>query len=168
MAIIMTSCGQRVQTTKYEVLNPVEIKQTIEMIDSTRLALVGFEPKEPEYQPEANPFGVPTQETFDSAAVTWNTFVKLCQEDKFKEAYDLYNEDGKPGDFMVCLKHSTNLYYFYRDVLGPMMYEFEPKDSADVRYLNLLKLEHHLGEYMMQTGAGDTDCLLYTSPSPRD
>ena len=164
LAIVLTSCGQRVKPAEFKVIDPVSINQTIEKIDSARLALVGFEPKEPEYKPEANPFGVPTQETFDSAAVTWNTFVKLCQEDKFKEAYDLYNEDGKPGDFMVCLKHSTNLYFFYRDVLGPMMYEFEPKDSADVKYLNLLKLEHYLGEYMMQTGAGDTDYIPASFP----
>lgn len=164
VAIIVTSCGQRVHTTKYEVLNPVDIKQTIELIDSARLSLVGFEPKEPEYQPEANPFGVPTQESFDSAAVTWNTFVKLCQEDKFKEAYDLYNEDGKPGDFIVCLKHSTYLYHFYKDVMRPMIYEFEPKDSADVKYLNLLKLELSLGEYMMQTGVGDSDYIPATFP----
>lgn len=155
-AIILTSCGQRVQTTKYKVLDPVEIKQTIEMIDSARLSLVGFEPKEQEYRPEANPFGVPTQELFDSAAVTWNTFVKLCQEDKFKEAYDLYKGDGKPGDFMVCLKNSTNLYCFYKDVLRPMMYEFEPKDSADVKYLSLLRLEYAMQDNVMKYSAKQT------------
>ena len=164
LAIVMTSCGQRVQPLEYEVINPGDIKQAIEMIDSARLALTGFEPKEQGYQPNAYPFGVPTQETFDSATETWNTFVKLCQKDKFKKAYDLYNEDGKPGDFMICLKHSTNRYYFYRDVLRPMMYEFEDKDSADVKYLNLLKLEHDLGEDMMQNQLGNNDYIPETFP----
>lgn len=167
-AIIMTSCGQRVQTTEYELLNPVEIKQAIALIDSARLSLVGFEPKEPECHPEANPFGVPTQELFDSAAVTWNTFVKLCQEDKFKEAYDLYNRDGKPGDFMVCLKNSTNLYCFYKDVLRPMMYEFEPKDSADVKYLSLLRFEYAIQDIVMKYSAkrtaGDTVIISQIFP----
>ena len=162
--IVTTSCGQRVQITKYDVINPANIILTLEKIDSSRLVLVGFEPKYPEYQSEDNPFGVPTQESFDSAAVTWSTFVQLCEKDKFKKAYDFYNEDGKHGDFMVCMKHSTNLYYFYRDVIGPMMYEFEPKDSADVKYLNLLKLEHYLGECMMQYEAGSSDCIPATFP----
>ena len=145
-------------------IDPASIKQAIEMIDSARLALIGFEPKEPGYQPDANPLGVPTQESFDSAAVTWGTFVRLCREDKLKEAYDLYDEDGKRGDFMVCLKHSTNRYYFYTYVLKPMMYEFEPKDSADVKYLNLMKVEYYLGEDMMQNMVGNNDYIPDTFP----
>ena len=114
------------------------------MIDSARLALIGFEPKEPGYQPDANPLSVPTRETFDSAAVTWGIFVRLCREDRFKEAYDLYNEDGKYGDLIVSMQHPGNLYILCRDVLKPMMYEFEPKDSAYVKYTNLMKVEYYL------------------------
>lgn len=125
-------------------IDPASIKQAIEMIDSARLALIGFEPKEPGYQPDANPLGVPTRESFDSAAVTWGTFVRLCREDRFKEAYDLYNEDGKYGDLIVSMQHPGNLYILCRDVLKPMMYEFEPKDSADVKYTNLMKVEYYL------------------------
>ena len=72
------------------MINPVGIKQTIEKLDSARLALeLLYEQKQTGSQPYANPFGVPTQESFDSAAVTWDTFVRLCQEDRFKDAYDL-------------------------------------------------------------------------------
>ena len=88
--------------------------------------------------------GVPTQESFNYAAVTWGTFVRLCREDKFKEAYDLYDEDGKYGDLIVSMQHPGNLYILCRDVLKPMMYEFEPKDSADVKYMNLMKVEYYL------------------------
>lgn len=163
-AIILTSCGQRVQTTKYKVLDPVEIKQTIEMIDSARLSLVGFEPKEQEYRPEANPFGVPSQESYDSSVVVWNSFVELCKKDKFKEAYDYYNEGGNSVEFIICLKHSTNQYIFYKDVLKPMMYEFEPKDSADVKYMATLAFEYTLEEFMMQYWAGETDYVPDTFP----
>ena len=93
-AIVITACGQRVQTARYRVINPEYIKETIEKLDSSRLALVDFEPKEQEYQPEEYLFGVPTQESYDSSVVVWNTFIELCKNDKFKEAYDYYNEEG--------------------------------------------------------------------------
>ena len=134
------------------------------MIDSARLALIGFEPKEPGYQPDANTLGVPTQESFDSAAVTWGTFVRLCREDRFKDAYDLYNEDGKYGDLIVSMQHPGNLYILCRDVLRPMMYEFEPKDSADVKYLILMKVEYYLAENMMQNMVGNNDYIPDTFP----
>ena len=107
---------------------------------------------------------MPTQESFDSAAVTWNTFVRLCQEDRFKEAYDLYNEDGKYADLIVSMQHPGNLYILCRDVLRLMMYEFEPKDSADVKYLNLMKVEYYLGEDMMQNMVGNYDYIPDTFP----
>ena len=165
MAIVLTSCGQRVKPAAFKVINPVGIKQTVEKIDSARLALeLLSEQKETGSQPDANPLGVPTQESFDSAALTWGTFVRLCQEDRFKEAYDLYNEDGKYADLIVSMQHPGNLYILCRDVLRPMMYEFEPKDSADVKYLNLMKVEYYLGEDMMQNMVGNYDYIPDTFP----
>ena len=165
LAIVLTSCGQRVKPAEFRVINPVGIKQTIEKIDSARLALeLLSEQKETGSQPDANPLGVPTQESFDSATLTWGTFVRLCQEDRFKEAYDLYNEDGKYADLIVSMQHPGNLYILCRDVLRPMMYEFEPKDSADVKYLNLLQVEHSLAEDMMQHKIGNNDYIPETFP----
>ena len=165
LAIVLTSCGQRVKPAAFKVINPVGIKQTVEKIDSARLALeLLSEQKETGSQPDANPLGVPTQESFDSAALTWGTFVRLCQEDRFKEAYDLYNEDGKYADLIVSMQHPGNLYILCRDVLRPMMYEFEPKDSADVKYLNLMKVEYYLGEDMMQNMVGNNDYIPETFP----
>ena len=165
LAIVLTSCGQRVKPAEFKVINPVGIKQTIEKIDSARLALeLLSEQKETWSQPDANPLGVPTQESFDSATLTWGTFVRLCQEDRFKEAYDLYNEDGKYAELIVSMQHPGNLYILCRDVLRPMMYEFEPKDSADVKYLNLLQVEHSLAEDMMQHKIGNNDYIPETFP----
>ena len=165
LAIVLTSCGQRVKPAEFKVINPVGIKQTIEKIDSARLALeLLSEQKETWSQPDANPLGVPTQESFDSATLTWGTFVRLCQEDRFKEAYDLYNEDGKYAELIVSMQHPGNLYILCRDVLRPMMYEFEPKDSADVKYLNLMKVEYYLGEDMMQKMVGNYDYIPDTFP----
>ena len=163
-AIVITACGQRVQTARYRVINPEYIKETIEKLDSSRLALVDFEPKEQEYQPEEYLFGVPTQESYDSSVVVWNTFIELCKNDKFKEAYDYYNEEGNSVEFIICLKHSTNQYIFFKDVLRPIMYEFEPKDSADVKYLDILSFEYSLDEFMMQYWAGKTDYVPDSFP----
>ena len=165
LAIVLTSCGQRVKPAEFKVINPVGIKQTIEKLDSARLALeLLSEQKETGSQPDANTLGVPTQESFDSAALTWGTFVRLCQEDRFKEAYDLYNEDGKYADLIVSMQHPGNLYILCRDVLRPMMYEFEPKDSADVKYLNLMKVEYYLAENMMHNMVGNNDYIPETFP----
>ena len=165
LAIVLTSCGQRVKLAEFKVINPVGIKQTVEKIDSARLVLeLLSEQKETGSQPDADPVGMPTKEPSDSAAVTWNTFVRLCQEDRFKEAYDLYNEDGKYADLIVSMQHPGNLYILCRDVLRPMMYEFEPKDSADVKYLNLMKVEYYLGEDMMQNMVGNYDYIPDTFP----
>ena len=84
----MTSCGQRVHTAKYQEINPEYIKETLEVLDSARLALVDSDLKERKYRPEEYLFGVPSQESYDSSVVVWNSFVELCKKDKFKEAYD--------------------------------------------------------------------------------
>lgn len=163
-AIIVTSCGQRAHSAKYKEINPEYIKETLEVLDSARLALVDSDSKEREYRPEEYLFGVPSQESYDSSVVVWNTFVKLCKKDKFKEAYDYYNEEENSVEFIICLKHSTNQYIFYKDVLKPMMYEFEPKDSADVKYLSILVFEHYLGEWMIEFWAGETDYVPASFP----
>jgi hypothetical protein len=91
-------------------------------------------------------------------------FVDLCRNGKFKKAYVYYNEKDKIGDFIVCLKHSTPRYHFYTEVISPMIFEFEQRDSASVKYHYLLKLEFYLEEFTMQYGAGDSDYIPETFP----
>lgn len=159
--LVISACTEK---RSYNYLDSDSIIATLNTIDYSLVALKGFEPKEPEYTPKEAPFGYPEQETFDKAAQTWRKFIDLCSEEKFQEAYNLYSEEGRAGDFMVCLKHSTPRFHFYTEVLEPMMYEFEPKDSADVKYMALLNFEYYMEDFAMQYGAGDNDYIPKTFP----
>ena len=94
------------------------------------------------------------QEAFDNARETWNTFKALCIQDKFEKALDYYEgerADGYPrtADFLIYLKHSTYRYYFYSEVLYPLLFEYRESEEALDRIISILELEMAMEEASM-------------------
>ena len=165
------ACGQKKQVPE----SLADIKAVVAHLDSTVTAMYGWEPSDStynhsvdtlvadimnQYPPEGREAGeadysVPAiqQQAYDEARVTWATFKKLCDEDKYEEALDFYladkpNEVGKnAGDFLVFFKHSTQRYTFLSAVLLPLMREYKGDEYALKHYIDDLQFEKAMEDF---------------------
>ena len=180
LALILTSVVACAQTTDVPE-NLVGVKEVVAQIDSTVTAMYGWEPADSTYnhsidtvvsaimdQYEAEhpdrPKEVRTehavqQKAYDEARVTWAEFKRLIDADKYKEALDFYEGEkassrGKnSGDFLVYLKHSSQRYAFFSQVLRPLMLEYKCADEALEDYVNNLRLEKAMEEASIDLSA---------------
>lgn len=126
--------------------NLVGIKVAVAQLDSAVAAMYGWEPQDSTYNFDITSSAI-EQKTYDDARVTWAKFKRLCDADKYNEALVLYESNNSStnkknaGDFLVFLKHSTQRYYFYSQVLRPLMQEYQGEDEALDKYISLLLLE---------------------------
>ena len=87
------------------------------------------------------------QQTYDDARNTWSEFKCFIDADKYKEALDFYladkpNGEGKNAcDFIIYLKHSTQRYVFFSQVVRPLMKEYKGDAYAVEEYINILHVE---------------------------
>jgi len=128
--------------------NLVDVKNVVAYLDSAVTAMYGWEPVDSTYKHSADTLtAVIPQEVYDDARVTWAEFKRLIDADKYKEAYELYHEknDGATksnfGDFLIFLKHSSQRYIFFSEVVRRMTEEYEGTDKALEEYINNLQLE---------------------------
>lgn len=152
LAFHIPSCDSK---CVYEYIDPAYLNGTICMIDSTLSAGAWHSPE-----------NTGECEFIGSSKETWGRFVSLCSKDKFREAYDFINDGERFGDLLARLNHSTPRYFFFRDVMSPMMFEFENGDSAQVKYKNLLGLEVMREQTMMR--ASDTGYVPKVFPLVAD
>lgn len=150
----------------------IGIKENVARIDSTVNAIYGWEPRDSthdasvdtlvenvmkEYEAErpnsalgANLATGLEQSAYDEARVTWAEFKRLCNQEKYEEALDYYFADkpngngSNSGDFLLFLKHSSPRFFFFSEVLFPMMLEYKGVEFARKKYIDLLKLEKAL------------------------
>lgn len=176
----IAACGQNKNMPE----NPIRIKETVSWLDSAVTAMYGWEPRDstynhsldtlvagmmndyhtddPEY--EYKDGGVPTiqQNAYDEARVTWAEFKRLIDADKYEEALEFYLGEGddyikkNSGDFLVFLKHSTQRYVFFSDVLRRLMQEYKGDDEALDDYINNLQLEKALEDASIDMQADNT------------
>lgn len=104
----------------------------------------------------------PTKEIRDSAKITWNSFVKQCNSKNYKAAYDIYTKNV--AHFKIHLKHSSPRYLFLRDILKPLMDEYENPDSIATKYLNELALEYYMQVASIQLAAEDNPYIPSAHP----
>lgn len=156
------------------------IKEVVARIDSTVMAIYGWEPQDSTYNhsvdtlvaaivdqyEEARPevsLGERTehaidQKAYDEARSTWKQFKSLCDADRYADALDFYLADdassrkNNSGDFLVFLKHSTQRFTFFSQVLYPMMLEYKGEDYAINEYIDLLHLEKALEDMSIAMG----------------
>ena len=108
----------------------VGVKEVVAQIDSAITDSPGWEPAD---------------STYKQARKTWTTFKQLIDADKYERALDFYMAEDSTGqnagDFLVYLRHSSQRYAFYTDVLRPLMQEYKGANYALEDYVNNLKLE---------------------------
>lgn len=164
VAAFAVSCRQKeAEDVDYVYINPAYFKSVVYHIDSCMTAIANepLDPKVALSEEDMNAVGHAT----DSAALAWTHFRDLCYDGQFKDAYNFYSADDNSGNFIIYLKHSTYRYIFYDQVIGPMIYEFEPKETADDVYLGLLSLEYSLESLTMHYAVGDTEYIPETFPT---
>ena len=177
LGICSVSCGQNKAIPE----NLVGVKNVVAQLDSAVSAMYGWEPRDSTYNPEVtstvsdilkdyaadNPDHEPQygndpvheQKTYDDARVTWAEFKRLCDADKYKEALAFYEDEdadsGKKnaGDFLVFLKHSTQRYLFFSQVLRPLMQEYKGDEVALDEYISLLQLEKAMEDFSIEMQA---------------
>ena len=182
------SCGQ--QKTIPESLT--DVKTVVARLDSTVTAMYGWEPRDstynhsldtlvagmmneykaddPEYEHQDE--GVPAiqQQAYDEARVTWAEFKRLIDADEYEEALNIYLGEGKDyikknsGDFLVYLKHSTQRYVFFSQVLLPLIQEYKGEEAAQEDFINNLQLEKALEDMSIELQADNTGYIPEVYP----
>ena len=167
------ACGQ----TKLIPESFAGLKPTVARLDSAVTAMYGWEPRDSTYKhsadtlvensllryeadhPEAPQHGkcnlAIVQKTYDDARLTWAEFKRLVDADRYKEALEVYLKEDKnhvkknAGDFIIFLKHSTQRYVFYSQVLLPLLQEYKDAKFARTEYISVLQLEKLIEEGSM-------------------
>lgn len=113
------------------------IKERVAQLDSAVNAMYGWEPRDSTYDASI----------YKESRVTWAEFKRLCDQEKYEESLEYYLAD-KPngggsnlGDFLVFLQHSTYRFFFFSQVLLPLMSEYKGAEFARKKYIDLLQLE---------------------------
>lgn len=104
----------------------------------------------------------PTKERRDSAQITWNSFVKQCNNKNYKAAYDIYTKNG--AHFKIHLQHSSPRYIFLRDILKPLMDKYEDPDSIEIKYLDELAFEYYAQAASIQIATEDKPYMPISHP----
>lgn len=178
--LTLVSCGQKRTIPE----NLVGVKRAVAMLDSAVTAMYGWEPRDstynhsldtlvaglmndyhaddPEYKYRDGSIPAIRQSAYDEARVTWTEFKRLIDADKYEEALEFYLGEGddyikkNSGDFLVFLKHSTQRYVFFSDVLRRLMQEYKGDDEALNDYINNLQLEKALEDASIEMQADNT------------
>lgn len=180
LAAFVIACGQKKSVPE----SLKGIKKNVAQIDSAVNAMYGWEPRDstynhsvdtlvagimneynaddPEYQHLDENTPAIEQQAYDEARITWAEFKRLIDVGKYEEALDFYegknaSSRGKnSGDFLVYLKHSTQRYVFYSEVLRPLMQEYRENTYALEESINILQLEKALEDASIQMQTDNT------------
>lgn len=172
---ILSACGHK--NTVPESLSNIQL--VVAQVDSMVSAMYGWEPRDSTYDASADTlvynlldeyntvnsdsFAISRadyerrQLAYDAARETWAKFKQLIDAEKYKKAlsYFLLERRGKKneGDFIVYLKHSTPRYYFFSEILRPLLLEYKEKRVAHERYIELLKFEKAMEDVSIEMQA---------------
>ena len=88
--------------------------------------------------------GAISKSAVDSANIVWTTFANLCKDKKYRKAYEYFNDKHNQGNLLVAMPHSTPRFRMISEVICPLMFEYEDRDTALEEYLDLVKLEYYM------------------------
>ena len=171
----------------------IGVKGAVAQLDSAVNAMYGWEPRDstynhsvdtlvagimneynadnPEYQHQDESAPAIEQQTYDEARGTWDEFKQLIDADKYEDALNYYLGEGddyikkNSGDFLVYLKHSTQRYVFFSQVLLPLMQEYKGEDDAREDFINNLQLEKALEDMSIELQADNTGYIPEVYPN---
>lgn len=158
ISLALCACAISCSTKKDIPENLVVIKEAVAQLDSAVASMYGWEPQDSTYNSDITSSAI-EQKTYDDARVTWAEFKRLCDAGKFEDALVFYEGDNSDtnrknaGDFLVFLKHSTQRYCFYSQILRPLMQEYQGEDEALDKYISLLQLEKAMEDFSIEMQA---------------
>ena len=107
-ALLTVGCGNQPNTEEWPIKPTNEIAARLIELDNMSRAIIGDTSKtqdEVAQLLEGDDFDAKAmQQMRDSADLVWHTFIRLCNEEKIKEAFELYRADKNRGYPLVELK----------------------------------------------------------------
>lgn len=133
-ALLIVGCGNQPNTEEWPIKPTNEIAARLIELDSISRAILGDTSKTQDDVAQllqGDEFDAKAmQQMRDSADSVWHTFIKLCNEEKIKEAFDLYRLDKNRGHFLIALGHSTARYLLHDEIIAAMAANLLPEQEA--------------------------------------
>lgn len=133
-ALLIVGCGNQPNTEEWPIKPTNEIAARLIELDSISRAILGDTSKtqdEVAQLLEGDDFDAKAmQQMRDSADLVWHTFIRLCNDKKFEDAFNLYQHANNFANITVALQHSTARYLLHYEIIAPMAYNFLPEKEA--------------------------------------
>lgn len=105
------------------------------------------------------------QQLRDSAVCVWRSFIRLCNEEKRKEAFELY-QNNQPL-FLIALQHSTARFYLHKFITAKMAADYLPEEETLAVIISDFEIDLLSAESVLlfsdgQTVPGHYEDLLWT------
>ena len=152
-ALLIAGCGNQPNTKEWPIKPTNEVAARLIELDSISRAILGDTSKtqdEVAQLLEGDDFNAKAmQQMRDSADLVWHMFIRLCNEEKTKEALDLYRLDKNRGHMLVALGHSTARYLLHNEIIAPMAFKFLPEQEAYELIIRDFELDLALADGMV-------------------
>lgn len=152
-ALLTVGCGNQPNTEEWPIKPTNEIAARLIELDNMSRTIIGDTSKtqdEVAQLLEGDDFDAKAmQQMRDSADLVWHTFIRLCNEEKIKEAFELYRADKNRGYFLIALEHSTARYLFHYEIIAGMATNLLPEQEAYELIIRDLELDFILTEGMI-------------------
>lgn len=152
-ALLIVGCGNQPNTEEWPIKPTNEIAARLIELDSISRAIIGDTSKtqnEVAQLLEGDDFDAKAmQQMRDSADLVWHTFIRLCNEEKIKEAFDLYRADKNRGYFLIALGHSSARYLLHAEIITAMATNLLPEQEAYELIIRDFELDLALADGMV-------------------
>lgn len=153
LASLIVGCGNQPNTEEWPIKPTNEIAARLIELDNMSRAIIGDTSKtqdEVAQLLEGDDFDAKAmQQMRDSADLVWHTFIRLCNEEKIKEAFELYRADKNRGYFLIALGHSSARYLLHDEIITAMATNLLPEQEAYELIIRDFELDLALADGMV-------------------
>lgn len=132
--LLIVGCEKRPNTEEEWPIKPTnEIAACLIELDSMNRAIME-NPERTQYEEtlisQGDEFAMNMQTTQHIADSVWHTFIRLCNDEKFEDAFNLYRHDNNVANITVALQYSTARYLLHDQIIAAMAFRFLPEKEA--------------------------------------
>ena len=132
-ALLIVGCGNQPNTEEWPIKPTNEIAARLIELDSISRAIMENS-KRSQYEDaqilQGNEFAINMRKTQRIADSLWHTFIRLCNNKEFEDAFNLYQHDNNFANITVALQHSTARYLLHNEITATMAFKFLPEKEA--------------------------------------
>lgn len=163
LTLLIAGCGNQPSNAEEWPIKPKnKIAVRLIELDSINRAVMGS----PEEQRSAamelkgdqsDEYASSLRQRQDSDEMVWHTFIRLCNEEKFKEAFAYYQSNENYKTIMRALPYSTASFQLHNEITSSMAMDFLPEEEAykqiiydfetDAMIANLMFMMHDFPEH---------------------